>query len=677
MKFTYSFLVFCFFASIIPASGQQTTTQQPDYKRLHYLSEEEMLLPVRSNVDFTETPPPIGPVRMVGEFEPAQAVLIRYTFGIPYSLIREMAEDIEVVTLVSSNSQATTVLNLYTNNNINTANCSFLIAPSDSYWTRDYGPWFVFDGLNQPGIVDFPYNRPRPNDNNVPPRVAQHLGINLFGMNVTHTGGNMMSDGLGMAASTELVYEENSQSNSQVNEKMLNYLGVNRYDVMDDPLGDYIKHVDCWGKYLAPDKILLGSVPANDSRYNDFEAVANYFATTNCSYGYPYKVYRVFTPGGNPATPYTNSLILNNKVFVPLTGSQHDNAALAVYQQAMPGYEIVGVTYSGWLDTDALHCRTHEIADIGMLFIDHRPVYGEINNMDSVPVTAKILAHSGQELIADSVRLFYSVNGGEYYQTPLSLAIGNTYSAYIKNYDGNDTIRYFIAAADQSGRSMRHPYMAGLDPHTFTVGTVPLHELYLSADTVLFQFEYEQQFAVYNLTQNDIQIDSLTTDAFFLYPVELPALPVTISPGDSLMVTLELIPGVAAFTPYIYYYDSIIAHSSIGSKTAVLKVNMDLLSSLSEKNGGQILAHPNPFSNKVEFSFDTFTYANQQPAYLRIFNNAGKLIFSNELQILTGENKVIWDGRSNDGAIQSAGMYYYQLKVGENDYNGKLIRSNR
>ncbi len=676
MKFTYPFLLFCFFASFTPVSGQQTTIQQPDYKRLHYLSAEEMLLPVRSNVDFTETPPPVGPVRMVGEFEPAQSVLIRYTFGIPYSLIREMAEDIEVVTLVTSNSQATTVLNLYTNNNINTANCSFLIAPSDSYWTRDYGPWFVFDGLNQPGVVDFPYNRPRPNDDNVPPRVAQHLGINLFGMNVIHTGGNMMSDGLGMAASTELVYEENSQSNAQVDEKMLNYLGVNRYDVMDDPLGDYIKHVDCWGKYLAPDKILLGSVPTNDSRYNDFEAVANYFATTNCSYGYPYKVYRVFTPGGNPATPYTNSLILNNKVFVPLTGSQHDNAALSVYEQAMPGYEIVGVTYSGWLDTDALHCRTHEIADIGMLFIDHRPVYGEINNLDSIPVTAKILAHSGQELIADSLKLFYSVNGGEYYQTSLSLAIGNTFSAYIKNYDGNDTIRYYIAAADQSGRSMRHPYMAELDPHTFFVGSAPFSQLVFSSDTVVFQFEYERQFTIYNLTQNDFQIENIANDGY-LYPIQLPNSPHTIPSGDSLVVTLELMQGVTPLSAYFYFYDSVMVQSSIGSKTLILKVNSDLISSLDESLNEQISVHPNPFGNRVEFSFTNQTSAIKGSVNLQIFNNSGRIVFSNQEQMIGVEQNVSWDGKTNEGTLLPEGIYFYQLTIGEKMYKGKLIRTVR
>lgn len=671
LRYVCATAITCFSLSLF---SQEPVQPKPDFKRLHYLSEEEMLLPVKTNVDFTETPPPIGPVRMVAEFEPMQAVLIRYTFGIPYSLIREMAEDIEVVTLVANNSQANSVRNLYVANNVDTSHCSFLIAPTDSYWTRDYGPWFVFDGQNQPGIVDFPYNRPRPNDNNVPPKVAQYLNINLFGMNVTHTGGNMMADGLGMAASTELVYEENSQTNAQVNEKMLNYLGINRYDVMNDPLGDYIKHVDCWGKYLAPDKILLGRVPVSDPRYADFEAVADYFETTPSAYGYPYRVYRVLTPGGNPATPYTNSLILNNKVFVPQTGSQHDAAALAVYAEAMPGYEIVPVPYSGWLDTDALHCRTHEIADVGMLFMDHRPVYGEVSGYDSIQISTKIIAHSGQELVTDSLRLFYRLNGGEFMQAPLQQSSDNIFSAYIKNYQESDTVSYFLAAADASGRSMRHPYMAALDPHRFTIGTLPVSQLVFSPDTVLFQQEYNNGFVVYNHTSGIFLIDSLTTTCNHLYPLQLPELPIQMAPGDSLVVPLELIPGVLSYNPQTFVFDSVVVHASIGSRAVILKINFDLISGDPILFNPSVKAVPNPFTDFVAFSIAGLSGTSAATAVLQVYDAGGKLVADRRFSGLSVTEKIVWDGCSDAGLRQPAGVYFYKLYHGNMLVQGKLIK---
>ena len=158
-----------------------------------------------------------------------------------------------------------------------------------------------------------------------------------------------MTDGMGISASTELIWEENpSLSHDDVDSFVESYLGIHTYHVLPDPLGEYIKHIDCWGKFLDIDKVLIGQVAVTDSRYEDFEYVANYFAGQISSYGVPYQVFRVFTSGTYPNTPYTNSLILNEKVFVPITGSQYDAEALAVYEEAMPGYEIIGVDDEGY-----------------------------------------------------------------------------------------------------------------------------------------------------------------------------------------------------------------------------------------------------------------------------------------------------------------------------------------
>ena len=37
------------------------------------------------------------------------------------------------------------------------------------------------------------------------------LGIDLYGMNLETAGGNYMCDGMGKAASTDLIWDENSQ----------------------------------------------------------------------------------------------------------------------------------------------------------------------------------------------------------------------------------------------------------------------------------------------------------------------------------------------------------------------------------------------------------------------------------------------------------------------------------
>ncbi|MCR5241338.1 MAG: agmatine deiminase family protein [Prevotella sp.] len=458
--------VFCFELSV---NAQEQTT--PNWKRWHYLSEEEMSIPVRGT-KFTETSAPTGTPRFVGEFEPMQGVTIRYPLGIPTSLVAQLADNCQVYCIVASYYQ-TQAKNVFQNAGVNMDNVTFVIAQTDSYWVRDYGPWYIFEDRT-PAIVDNIYNRPRPYDDQISGVFANYWNIPMYGMSLQHTGGNMMEDGRGYGVSDDLVFQENNNNETNVRNKMKDYLGIDPYYVTMDPQGDYIAHVDCWGKFLAPDKILIAQMPQGNAHYNDYEQIAEYFANTNCCWGYPYKVYRVREPGGSMLAPYTNSLILNKTVYVPLgTSERYNSAALNVYSNAMPGYTIVGVKGGSepWENTDALHCRTRGIMDFNMLFIDHREVvFGEQAWQDSIAIKSKFIAYSGEELKQDSLLVYYSIDGGEYqvaHMTPTENP--DEYVGYITGYQGESSIDYYVFGADESGRRYTQPVFAELDPHHFTM----------------------------------------------------------------------------------------------------------------------------------------------------------------------------------------------------------------
>jgi len=466
---TVAFTLILFFV-VLTISGQVRDTCPVR----HTMAPCEARLKAAWNRDFTITPPPVGPVRMIAEFEEMQSVLIRYPFEIPMSLIVEMAEDCNVTTIVQDETEEQTVIGMYLFNGIDTANCEFLHAPTNSQWTRDYGPWFVADGSNEVGICDFPYNRPRPDDDDIPVVLAAEMGLDLYGMPLEHTGGNWMCDGISNASSTELVWEENpGLSHDSIDNLVQAYLGIQDHHVLSDPLGEYIQHIDCWGKFLDVDKVLIGEVPPSDSRYDDFEFVADYFAQNVSAWGNYYQVYRVFTPGNYPYTPYTNSLILNKKVLVPLTGSTHDDDALQVYEEAMPGYEVIGIDYDYWYNTDALHCRTKGIADTGMLHIDHLPLLGYKDFMESWVLEAEISSYCSAGLIPDSLIVSYMVDNSSYQNIPLTNDTLNIFSAEIPFQFPGSEIAYFIHAADSTGRMKDHPYIGQYDPHVFQVDTLP------------------------------------------------------------------------------------------------------------------------------------------------------------------------------------------------------------
>ena len=602
----------------IRVNAQEQTT--PDWKRWHYLSEEEMNTPVRA-INFVETDPPTGTPRFVAEFEPMQGVMIRYPLGIPVSLVADLANNCHVYCIVSSSYQSS-AQSSFQNAGVNMANVSFVNAPTDSYWVRDYGPWYIFEDRN-PAIVDNVYNRPRPNDDNISGVFATYWSIPMYGMNLQHTGGNMMEDGRGHGVSDNLVFQENNNNETNVRNKMRDYLGIDPYHVTIDPQGDYIAHVDCWGKYLAPDKILIAQLPSSNSHAADYDVVAEYFATTNCCWGYPYRVYRVQEPGGYTLAPYTNSLILNKTVYVPMgSQSSYNEAALQVYQEAMPGYTIVGVNggSAGWENTDALHCRTRGVMDFNMLFVDHRDViYGEQVWQDSIAITSKFIAYSGSALKQDSLLVYYSIDGGAY-QVAHMTATGepDEYVGYIKGYQGLSSIDYYVFGADESNHRYTQPVFAELDPHHFTMEDhtpITPTEPSLSVDELVFDESGELTFTITNETNSPFTLTDVYEegDTLYLNMFTSEPLPRTLEVGESVEVTV----GIEVYVKG-YVETSIVVISDLASQYITVKINESLITGVDENLAASFEVYPNPMSNTL--------YIHGDVQDVTIFNAVGQQV---------------------------------------------------
>jgi agmatine/peptidylarginine deiminase len=637
----------------------------------HEMTPEEELRKHEIGRDFNPTNPPVDP-RPIAEFEEMQSVLVRYPFGIPMSLIVEMSQDCKVKTIVASDEEQQTVLNQYISAGVNTANCEWLVAPSNTYWTRDYGPWWVVDGNNDVGICDFPYNRPRPYDDNIPVVLAQQMGVPLYGMNLIHTGGNWMDDGLGIGASTTLVQTENPDlTEEEIDTLVWDYLGIHNYMMIDDPLDDYIEHIDCWGKFLDVDKILIGQVPQSDYRYQDYEFIANYFALQTTSWGNNFQVYRVYTPGTYPYTPYTNSLILNKKVFVPITGSQWDDEALAVYQEAMPGYEIIGVMYSGWQTTDALHCRAKGIADVGMLYVNHMPLLGEQDFRMQWELSAEIIPYSGMGVIGDSLLCYYKVNGGDYQTVPIDNVSGYHYSATIPFIEPGSEVSYYLHAVDISGRRKNHPYIGAPDPHVFTVDYAettlvsPDSLIYLTAD----QRVSGQIFNIYNYTDGEIVINNIENEGvgFFRWYIEGfdMTFPYTMTMNEMLDFNVRI--DIPVDNPAGYMVaDTLDILAEDGHYKVVIKVDSDLISGISDpvaiSSSSKIESiSPNPFNSETRISF---SLKEDLKTIIAVFNLQGQVIkvLANR-EFSAGAHDITWDGKDGSGNEVPSGIYLLKLET--------------
>ncbi len=420
--------------------------------------------------------------RMPAEFEPCEQVIMCYPEMMDASVYKEIAKDNKILLLChKSNNESSRIIeaqNWVTSNSMKEENFTYLDMNLDalqSYWVRDFSPFFVYNNLDL-GIVDFTYNRSqRTNQNKVPQNLATYFNMSYSKMSLTHTGGNLMQNGRGTAFSDDLIINENSNNETLVRSQMETYTGTDNYVITIDPQGDYIAHIDCWAKIVSPDKIIVAKLPISNPRYSYYEQVASQLANTKCSYGYNYKIYRVEEPGGNTVAPYTNSLITNKHVYLPLgSNSTYNQKAMQVYQEALPGYEIHGIANSNheelqFLNTDALHCRTHEIPSTKNVFIDSREVlHDNVSSSTKKLVKCNIVSYDKQSL--KSVKLYYSINDGAYQSVDMNkYKDTSNYTFEFTSLNEGDNVKYYIEAIDNNNNVGNDPIFKEKDPHQFSV----------------------------------------------------------------------------------------------------------------------------------------------------------------------------------------------------------------
>jgi agmatine/peptidylarginine deiminase len=339
----------------------------------------------------------------------------------------------------------------------------WLVRPNDSIWTRDYGPWFVFDGNGELAIIDHKYNRPsRPNDDLIPLYFGQAQGIPVYTHSMYHTGGNYMTDGAHVSSSTNLVYTEaaayNGMTEAAVDQLMFDYYGVETYNVVPDIESGGIHHIDCWAKFLDEETVLVKQAATNHYTYAALEQRATLLASLPSSTGRNYRIHRVFcyTMSSSQPAAYTNSLILNDDIYVPLFGdATYDQQALEAYRVAAPGYTVRGYAYNGFITDDALHCRAMGIMDRDMLRVGHVPVITD-QPAGPVTVTAQIRAHS--DLPLAEARVYFRHGSTPWSFVDMSpTGTPYEYTAQIPAAAGSDSCNYYVHTQDGSGRTAGYP----------------------------------------------------------------------------------------------------------------------------------------------------------------------------------------------------------------------------
>tara|TARA_Y200000002_G_scaffold87499_1_gene69791 strand:+ start:11406 stop:13220 length:1815 start_codon:yes stop_codon:yes gene_type:complete len=444
------------------------------------------------------TTPPSEQVRTMAEWEEIQALTITWSTGyniqeetILSQIVANAVQECQVIIICEEESEVESYL---LNQGISTENVNFIKTDFNNIWIRDYGQNTVYkNDVGEAILVDWIYNRNRPYDDLVPEKVAEYFNMNMHNTtqapwDLMATGGNFMSDGMGTAFSSELIVDENSggyawegfdgnvyypdHTIEEINNTLEEFMGIDNYIIMDNLPYDGIHHIDMHMKLLNEETLLIAEYPEGVADGPQIEANIQYVLENyNSAFGTPYEVIRIPSPpsssGNYPDNngyyrTYTNSVFVNNTVLVPFYRTEYDTIAQRIYEQALPGYNIVGIdvdnqgenliSYSG-----AIHCITHSVGVNEPLLIQHQQLEDSYP-IEQYNVSASIQHQSG---IA-SATLFWTTNLEEGYQSlSMTNTDGNNWSAFIEeNLSAPNSVYYYIEATANSGKTLSRPLPA-------------------------------------------------------------------------------------------------------------------------------------------------------------------------------------------------------------------------
>ena len=453
------------------------------------------------------TPPNFSSARAMAEWEEVQAITISWT-GFP-AILKQIVSSSRLETLViilSDNVQATEDYLLASNTGgaafTNLNNVLIVDSNYDSIWMRDYAANPVYGNeVDSLFLVDWLYNRNRPNDDATPVDVAAALNIDLYETSespydLVNTGGNYMSDGFGTAFASELVLDENdgdglyniyypTHTEQEVDEILETYMGIHTYIKMPVLPYDGIHHIDMHMKLVDEETLLVSEYPSGVADGPQINANINYVLSNYTSkFETPFHVVRIPAPpstGGNypdnngAYRTYTNAVFVNNTILIPTYREQYDTIAMRIWGEVCPGYNLVGIDCDNTnnniiAQSGAIHCITHTVGVADPLLISHQPLPDTYDSNNPYLVSAYMNHRSGVE----RGTLYWRLSGESDFNMVELAGNSLNWEGYIPAQPTGSNIEYYIEGESVSGKVQVRPMPAPAGLWTFEVLGEPL-----------------------------------------------------------------------------------------------------------------------------------------------------------------------------------------------------------
>lgn len=424
------------------------------------------------NISFTPSN-----ARVMAEWEEAQALVIAWT-NYPQILKQIVQAAIKECKVLILTTQPQVVQAELLDTGISLDSIVFINQNFNSIWIRDYGPWTIYNNeVGALNFVDFIYNRPnRQDDDRSAVAIANYFNRPIYQLNIppinwTHTGGNFLVDGLGTAFSSVLVLNENlAKTETEINWMAKQFMGIQNYVKLARLPFDFIHHLDMHMRLLDEETLLIGQYPEGVADGPQIEANVDFIKRNlKTPFGNPYKIVRIpmpmdqaglFPDEGGAYRTYTNSLILNRSILLPLYEERFDTTAIRIYQEHFPGYRIVGIDCDDIVPAyGALHCITKLVGVANPFLIAPSRLQDTYFQEEGFPVQAKIKHRDG---IMGATIYYRQAQSATFKTLPLvqNEDNGDFWEAVLPPQPTQSTIQYYIEAVSFSGKKQRRPLVA-------------------------------------------------------------------------------------------------------------------------------------------------------------------------------------------------------------------------
>ena len=355
--------------------------QNPSLDLLRRLGEQEPLL--SDGKPYSKFP------RLAGEFEPQRAMLLSISdlmpqhHGVLKELIAKTAGRLSLVILVNDKKQLKTAVEIAESSGADLAGVSFYVFKLDTIWLRDFGPRFL-ETESSAQSIDFYYDGTRPLDDQFPNKWGELAGIENKTVEWTLQGGNLISNGQGLAVTSTRFFEDNHvrfpfrnrPGNVEYERRRLvvdafkKEANIDRLLFLRPLSPEATKHVDMFTTFLAPDHMLVARLDprADPANARVLDENARFLQTVKVD-GKPMRVDRIDIPTRQDKywSPYTNVIFANDLVLIPTYKSDSPaliSRAIKTYQRLLPGKQVDTIDLTSMQKLEgALHCLSINVPE--------------------------------------------------------------------------------------------------------------------------------------------------------------------------------------------------------------------------------------------------------------------------------------------------------------------------